>query len=117
VWALNFSGVVETLCSCAGHPFTYPADIRSSRESYVLLHVLDQEGWRALAIEIAEAIRALPYVTLTLTFTHEAQMRLEVPAEFAPLVRRALLDASLDAAASAAGETHRRSPSSGFAGD
>jgi hypothetical protein len=101
VRALNDSGVVETLWSCAGHPLDEDQTLSAACSATVLLHVLDKAGWRQAALAIAQHVRVLAGVAMTVTFEHEAQLRFTVPEWLAPAWRRMLLDAALEAAACA----------------
>lgn len=105
VRALNTTAVVETLGSCGGHPFEAasgaPSIERRAHSAYVLLHVLDESGWRDLALAIAGDMRSIPGLSMSVTFDHEAQLRLVVEPRLRPIVRRVLLDQSLAGAAGA----------------
>jgi hypothetical protein len=98
VRALNDTGVVETLWSCAGHPLEDDRRLSSAYTDAVLLHVLDEACWRDAALAIAHAVRSLAGVTMAVSFDHEAQLRFAVPMWLEPVGRRTLLDATLDAA-------------------
>jgi hypothetical protein len=102
IWLLNHSGVVETLGSCGGHPDEEP-EWRSRRgnTAFVLLHVLDEAGWRSLALAIAVAIQRLPGATLTVSFDHEAQVQIAASTWLSAGLRRRVLDAALGRAAAA----------------
>jgi len=105
VRALNASGVAETLGSCGGHPFEVPTGapsaIRRTHTAYVLLHVLDEEGWRDLALAVACTVQRVPRLSMSVTFDHEAQLWLTVEPHLAPIVRRGILDDGLNSAAAA----------------
>lgn len=101
VAALNTTSAVETLGSCGGHPFEHPGRHARGRTAFVLLHVLEESGWREVALAIASAVQLIDGAILTVTFDHEAQLRLEVDADLDAEERRSLLDVVLAAAACA----------------
>jgi hypothetical protein len=98
VHALNETYSVETLWSCAGHPFDEREHRGSMCSAAVLLHIVDERSWREAALAIARAVRPLAGVTMLVSFDHEGQLRFSVPTWLEPARQRMLLDAALDAA-------------------
>jgi hypothetical protein len=99
VGALNTTGVVETLLSCAGHPFETPApcpsSIRRTHSAHVLVHVLDPEGWHCLVTALAGTLHSAPELSVRATFEHESWLWLIADPGLSPRARRTVLDRGL----------------------
>ena len=103
--ALQASGAVETLHASSVHPVDGCCEGRAfgahSSIAAVSLHVHNEDRWREVVMIVATAVRAVPGITLVVSFAHPGELRLEVFPGLPITQQRYLLDRALQEAAQA----------------